>query len=342
MSTINIEQLKQAIADGLIVVQKHPKEELFIYNYTTKVQYERLWNDITLACRGLILDASYNIIARPFAKFFNLGEMSEQLLPGLGFEVYDKMDGSLGILYWMNDLPYIATRGSFNSDQAIKANEMLYGKYKDTFAKLNKNHTYLFEIIYPQNRIVLDYGNVEELVLLAIIETQTGIEFPLVDVGFPVVKKYDGIKDLASIKEMDDDTKEGFVIRFANGFRVKVKFKEYLRLHRIITQVNSKDIWEHLQSGRSLDEILDKVPDEFYQWVKRIKASLLNQFEVIEQQAQKDFKVLDTQKETAFYFQTCANRSVLFAMLNKKDYNKIIWKMIKPAFEKPFVNNEEG
>jgi RNA ligase len=96
---MNIEELNQLITDNYINVNKHPKADLYIYNYTQKAQYERLWNDWTLACRGLIMDRDYNIIARPFKKFFNLGEFENQDIPNESFEVYEKMDGSLGILY---------------------------------------------------------------------------------------------------------------------------------------------------------------------------------------------------------------------------------------------------
>ena len=340
MSTINIVLLQQNIADGLVAAQKHPELDLYIYNYTAKVQYERSWNEITLMCRGLILDADYKVIARPFPKFFNLGELDELQIPGLDFEVYEKMDGSLGILYWHKGQPYMATRGSFTSVQAQKANEMLHGKYKDYIVNLDQDKTYLFEIIYPENRIVLDYGDNEELVLLAIVETETGREFPVKDLGFPVVKRYDGIKDIAAIKEMNDDTKEGFVIRFANNFRVKVKFKEYLRLHRIVTQISSIDIWEYLSSGQSFDEVLEKVPDEFYQWVKKTRASLLDQYKIIEDQCKLDFKVLETRKDTALYFLQCKYPAILFSMMNGKNYTPAIWRMIRPKFEKPFIQVE--
>src|SRR4051812_16154524 len=98
---------------------------------------------LTLACRsrGLIVDRDDNIIARPFGKFFNHGERlaaeelkslyaragkdgeGKQRLPPV--HVYDKVDGSLGILYWTSSGPMIATRGSFQSEQAGEANKML-------------------------------------------------------------------------------------------------------------------------------------------------------------------------------------------------------------------------
>ena len=338
---MNTVLLKEMISKNYVRVNKHPEHDLYIYNYTQSAQFERIWNEVTLACRGLILDESGNIIARPFPKFFNLGEMENQVLPDTTFEVYDKMDGSLGILYWINDIPFIASRGSFSSFQSDKANEMLHGKYKTTWKLLDKNKTYMFEIIYPENRIVLDYGASEELVLLAIIDTQSGEEFDLEDLGFPVVEKYDGIKDLSVLKEMDIANKEGFIIKYSNNFRVKIKFEEYLRLHRIITQVSNLNIWEYLKTNQPMEEILERVPDEFFDWVKETKKDLETKYAVIENQAKKDFKVLETVKETALYFLTCQHPGVLFAMLNNKDYSVIIWKMIRPTFEKPFNREEE-
>ena len=329
------------ISQNYIRVNKHPEHDLYIYNYTQNAQFERVWNEITLSCRGLILDANGNVMARPFPKFFNLGEMENQMLPNTTFEVFDKMDGSLGILYWINDIPFIASRGSFASDQSDKANEMLHGKYKATWSLLDKTKTYLFEIIYPENRIVLDYGASEELVLLAVIDTQSGEEFHLEDIGFPIVEKYDGVKDILTLKEMNTSNKEGFIIKYADNFRVKIKFEEYLRLHRIVTQVSNLNIWEYLKTNQSFEEILERVPDEFFNWVKQTKTDLENAYKAIEAQCKADFKVLESRKETALYFQTCKYPGVLFWMLDEKEYSETIWKMIRPKFEKPFNREEE-
>jgi RNA ligase len=338
---MNTQQLYQLIEDGFVQRNKHPNHDLYIYNYTAKAQYERVWNDITLACRGLIMNQNHEIIARPFPKFFNLGEMENQYFPNETFDVYEKMDGSLGIIYFIDNLPFIATRGSFNSEQSRKANELLNTKYKDSIAKLNNDFTYLFEIIYPENRIVLDYGKEEILVLLAIIETNSGIEQPLEDIGFPIVNKYDGINDIHTLKQLETDNKEGFVIKYKSGLRYKIKFAEYLRIHRIVTQVSSINIWEYLKAGNSFDEILERVPDEFYEWVKKTKEDLLNKYNAIEAQCKQDFKVLEDRKTTALYFQTCQYPSILYNMLDNKPYDYIIWKHLRPSFEKPFCNIEE-
>ncbi len=332
----NIESLRQLIADGYINVQKHPAADLYIYNYAPKAQYERFWNEWTLACRGLIMDGRHNIVARPFGKFFNVQEHPPHEIPNENFEVFEKMDGSLGILYWLDGQPLIATRGSFGSEQSQKATRMLHNTYAHTFARLDPAKTYLFEIIYPGNRIVVDYGDREDLVLLAVIDNKSGNDENLPEIGFPLVRHYDGITGLDALKTVQEDNKEGFVIRFKSGFRVKVKFEEYVRLHRILTQVSSTNIWEYLATNQPFEEILEKVPDEFYDWVKKTVDRLTIQYQAIETEAKLAFKTLADRKETALYFQTQKHPSILFAMLDNRNYAPIIWKMLKPAYEKPF------
>ena len=330
-------ELLQKMLDGkLVSVQKHPEADLFIYNYSSIVQYEKIWNEITLNTRGLILDSDMNIIARPFGKFFNLEEHQPGDIPNLPFDVYEKMDGSLGILYFIGGKPFIATRGSFTSVQSKHATEILYSKYKHTFDKLDKSSTYLFEIIYPQNRIVVDYGVMDDLVLLTIIDNVSGVE-RIEDIGFPIVKKYDGITDINKLKLLNKDNSEGFVIRFSNGFRIKVKFSEYVRLHRIITGVSNVAIWEYLSENKALDELLEKVPDESYNWIKKVQSELMKQFDDILLESKLLFKELETRKETAEYFKTQKKYThILFSMLDKKNIDEMIWDMIRPKYSKPF------
>ena len=145
---INLALLKEMIDTNYVNVNKHPTHDLFIYNYTAKSQYDRMWNDVTLMCRGLIMDAEYNIVARPFTKFFNLGEHENQVVPNESFKIFEKLDGSMGVLYWIGNEPFMATRGSFTSEQSVKANAILRSKYADILRGLDKSKTYLFEIIY--------------------------------------------------------------------------------------------------------------------------------------------------------------------------------------------------
>ena len=59
-------------------MQKHPEADLFIYNYTRNAEYNKVWNEVTLQTRGLILDSEMNIVALPLRKIFNDFETKEE------------------------------------------------------------------------------------------------------------------------------------------------------------------------------------------------------------------------------------------------------------------------
>lgn len=335
----DLNTLREYEEKGLVSIRKHSYADLYSINYTPRVQFEKLWDEITSQTRGLILDGEGNVVAKPFGKFFNLEEHKLEEIPNELFDVFEKMDGSLGIVYWIGNDPYIATRGSFESDQAKHATQLLHDKYLHIFDKIERNKTYLFEILYPFNRIVVDYGDLDDLILLTAIDNETGEE-SLPEIGFPIVKRYDGVNDLQQLKSLEQENKEGFVIRFKSGFRVKMKFAEYVRLHRIITGVSNVVVWEYLSQGKSFQELLDRVPDEFFEWVKEIVLDLNNKFNYILTESKLAFKELDTRKETALYFKTQKHPSVLFSMLDGKTPDKIIWKMIRPKYSKPFKTQE--
>lgn len=339
------EKLLKMVEEGLVNVQKHPNADLFIYNYSPRVQYESLWDEVTIAARGLILDADMNIVAKPFSKFFNIEEHDATEIPQLPFEIFDKLDGSLGILYWLEGMPYIATRGSFISEQSQHATEILYTKYSHTFDKLNRNATYLFEIIYPQNRIVVNYGDTDDLFLLTAIDNESGEEF-IHDIGFPIVKRYDGINDLAVLKGLEEDNREGFVVRFSNGFRIKVKFEEYVRLHRIITNVSNLTIWEYLMEEKDFEELLTKVPDEFYDWVRMTKDEIVRNYNAVLESAKKRYADLwDADRKTfALRVMNEANdiSAILFRMYDGKKVDPIVWKKVRPIYGKAFVTNADN
>lgn len=342
---------KQLIDDGYVTVQKHPEVDYYIYNYTNQAVFDRVWErwPIVKKCRGLILDGKGNIIARPFEKFFNYEEYNGQIPDFFDFEVYEKLDGSLGILYHIDKTPYIATRGSFTSSQAIEATKILHEKWKRTF--FDPRITFLFEIIYPENRIVVHYGDRRELVLLAGIYKHTGFDVDYNDLqkccmfwNMPLVKNYGTGTDLQKLREIQEENKEGFVIKFNTGLRIKMKFEEYVRLHRIVTGVSSKSIWELLSNGHELDEVINNVPDEFFDWVRKVENDLKDKFKEIEEYCRKDIDIMlnhtkvddQSMKDVALWFQTRKYPAVLFAMWKEKPYTQIIWKLIKPVFEQPF------
>lgn len=337
-SNLELGAILNAVADGWVNVQKHPRADLFIYNYADRCQWENHWTPATLACRGLILDGAGNVVARPFPKFFNYDQVVGQI-PNEPFEVFDKLDGSLGITYWIDGEPHIATRGSFTSPQAVAATEMLRSRYH---AAHNPKHlTLLFEIIYPDNRIVVDYGDTEQLVLLAVIDTANGYELPydlLKEWGYPLAKRFDGLCGLSDVLSHDRDNAEGFVLRFSSGFRCKVKLAEYVRLHKLLTGITPRMIWDELRSGRGIEPLIDRVPDEFYKWMRDIADGLQSDFDTIEAECRSALAGLSfpTRKDAAAYITKQRHPSILFAMLDGKPYADGIWKLLRPEASRAF------
>lgn len=354
MATFDITELEKRVEQKLIRKQKHPSADLYVYNYTAKAQYEMAWDDYTLQARGLILDGDGAIIARPFKKFFNFAEYStDKLLQvimngylnplpfDLPFAALEKMDGSLGILYNLHGRPQLATRGSFTSEQAIEGTAILQ-EYLIANPKLEflADKTYLFELIYPSNRIVVDYGTQRDIVLLGVQDTATGLpcEIDANHFPFPVVTQY-ATTTIDEVLKVQRDNAEGFVLLFADGTRCKVKHDEYIRLHKLLTGVSSKTVWELLSTNQPLESIIENTPDEFYEFVSRTAIDLRSAYTAIEHYTQNKLTAMPKFTERrlmAEYVVQTDYPAVLWKMIDGKAYDQIIWKLIKPKYEKPF------
>ncbi len=316
-------------------------DDLLIFNYTARAQYEGRWNFFERVSRGLIVHAvTGEIVARAFDKFYNWMQAGKTS-SGHIVAVTEKLDGSLGILYRVNGEYRIATRGNFHSDQAEWATKFLRKRY--TLDGLPNELTLLFEIIYPENRVIVDYGGREDLVLLAARNRFTGDYLPFFPdlkllaekYGFPIPKTYsfNDIEALvARIKELGVND-EGFVVEFSDGQRFKFKGDKYLELHRLVFGLSFKNTLQAVMTNQA-EAIRSQIPDEFLgqfnAWVKeiegtreRIKRDAAQVFAQAPKDTRKDFAlwVMANHKELSPY---------LFAMLDGKDIEPLIYKK---AFE---------
>lgn len=263
----------EMLENGYIRRNPHPTLPLFIINYTEHAQFDREWNEVTLQCRGLIVDENDYVIARPFDKFFNYGEPNADVIEmDEPVDVLDKMDGSLGILWQYRGEQGIATRGSFTSDQAIHATKLWHERYKEHMGSISTNWTYLFEIIYPENRIVLNYGAEDDLVLLGIRSISQGSVIPPAEASEwfgPSATTYRFRSLSEALAAPARDNAEGFVITSRKtGGRIKVKQEDYIALHKIVTGLTKRRIWENMKNGMSLEQMCEIVPDEWHEWLR--------------------------------------------------------------------------
>lgn len=336
--------LDKYVEEGWLISQVHPTLPLTIYNYSQATQYEAKWDEVTLSCRGLVFDDNGNQVSYPFKKFFNIEENKHT--PTNDFEIYEKVDGSLITVFNYNGEWVVSSRGSFTSDQAIAA-QKLFNRFKVDM--LDPNSTYLFELIAPWNRIVVNYGDVEELILLGIKSK----DYECNHAELVAVSKYLGCKvtqlfhfeDYTEIQKLNWANNEGFIVRFSNGDRCKIKFADYVKLHQVLTNCSSYDVWENLKTfGKLPEEMLKNVPDEFYNWVHGMEGKLRKEFKYVENlhmaHLSSTLRYGLDRKEFALRVQGLegVNHGLIFAMYNNKaeKVTELIWKMIKPAYEKPF------
>ncbi len=261
---------------------------LRLYTYTEQATWESHWNPLTRAARGLILDIeTQRLVALPFPKFFNLQQQIDPI-PELPFTAYEKMDGSLIICWYYNGSWHTSTKGSFNSPQAILAQELL--QQQGDIEVLNPQNTYLFELIGPSNKIVIPYLD-DDLILLGGYNTNTGKELSKNEfsrVSFygtfltPKIYPYNSLSDMVRDAESLDRNSEGFVVRFDDGTRIKIKGSEYLAVHRLISQLSPLSLWAIMKdTPDQLDALRRELPEELWADFDDIKYLLQYRLDLI-------------------------------------------------------------
>jgi RNA ligase len=279
---------EEYVSAGLLRSDRSDDGTLAIYTYTDRCVFENAWDAVTRNARGHV----YNLqtgecVAWAFPKFFNLGENAEVLPEKFPwdqpYEIMEKMDGWLGVLYRHEGAFKVATRGSFHSSGAVWATEYIQ---RFDLSCLPDPVTLCFEIIAPEQRIILDYGAERRLVVLAAFNRTTGEEYPRSQVeewartiGLPVVPLLGwlSLEDLLH-KQKALEKFEGFVIRFCDGRRVKVKTEWYLSLARSMANLTPIAVWDVMAGGKVPAQYLIGVPEELRPLAERYQAVLEGQY----------------------------------------------------------------
>lgn len=316
--------------------------DLLIFNYTDRAQYRGEWNFFEQVSRGLIINAtSGEIVARAFDKFFNWQENGRHS-DGQIVTITEKLDGSLGVLYRDQGRYTIATRGSLRSEQSAWATRFLQENYP--LADLPDELTLIFEILYPENRIIVDYHGRRDLVLLAARNRHIGTWLPFAPAvtdlaaryGFALPKVYPfaDLSEIIGLLGTLDTSEEGYVVEFSDGQRFKFKGSRYLELSRLISGLSYKSVLRAMAGG-VLETLLQSIPEEFLDqtrgWVAEIeqaretlRADVIAAFDAIPAEARTSRKA----------FALWVNRSptaltpFLFAMLDQDDLTPLLYRTL--------------
>ncbi len=264
---------------ALIGVDFHPTDPLVKLNYTSTAHntlhaYPYGWTPAVRMCRGSIFDRSGDLIAHAFPKFFNRGEHPETMRPPVGqaWTATDKRDGHLGINFNYARDWHITTRGDFGSPSSRLGDTILRRQHLRTRWRktIDPDVTVLTEIIDPATKVHVDYGSTSGLVLIGAYHRRTFIDYSHSDLaslgqllGIPVTEAYEGTDLDTLVALMDDLTirdREGFVVRFAQGLRMKIKFATYINL-MVEAKLSPKYLMQRVLA-RNLDRMIKNLDSE--------------------------------------------------------------------------------
>ena len=238
-----------------------------IFNYSIGCDFS---DPIVKEARGIIIDKNTLTIACwPFSKFFNSHEKYADKIDWNTARVQEKCDGSIIKLFFNNytNSWQWATNSTINAANA-SSESMFSDNFLDIINKadnlkdipfndLNRNFTYIFELVGPENRVVVYYPNTHlyhigtrDNISGNELNTDIGIEKPKT---YPL-KSFDNVLEAVKTLNTGDSAEhEGFVVVDGNWRRIKVKTPEYLMFHhfangvllnksKVIELINSDDV----------------------------------------------------------------------------------------------------
>ena len=273
---------------------KYPNLYMLSYNGVLSDfndQYVRL-------CRGCIVSVedreNPQMICAPFVKFGNFGQ---EFCPEINWKsalVEQKVDGILIKLFYYDKKWRWVTNNGWNTNVEFSMITKLPSKYKEketdnyktvgdlidyclnknnvTVDEFNPDYTYMFELISPKVRILVDNPKTD-LVYLGCRNNYSYNEYNLYIAKslIPVIEKFNTVKyfDLHNIDEVltlcnsyKGDVDEGVVVVDDKFNRIKIKCEDYIRLkgYRNMLDTTEEQIWKGMREG-TIDDALQVFPE---------------------------------------------------------------------------------
>lgn len=262
------------------------------FKYDEVTVYSRKWDFDSLISRGIVY-SDRAIVAFPFVKFFNYEELfgDDSVLRtdlikadftlrdnynnhafeidfSKPFYVTEKIDGCLGIAFFWNGEWFMKTAGSFDSFQARIGTKKLNSH---DVSKLDKDYTYLFEIVDHEDQHPLTKYYTEDIYLIGKINKRNGIESKLDDLvetakllsfRMPEILNFKNLDEVYDYAKNMTTEHEGVVVTFSNGFKLKIKGKEFLKIQRIYHNLSKKSIFEAIKYTEKIN-IDQSITSEF-------------------------------------------------------------------------------
>jgi RNA ligase len=307
----DINKKKRLLVECIKYVSTMQEGSFLILKYRPEVNFFDLWNEFYMETRGLVIDINkMKLVSCPYRKFFNLNEKpitQINVITGLINKAYNvtiknKEDGSMISCSRYNGNLVVSTSGTLNSSQALWAKAFIEKHYPVLMESLPEHLTFIFEAIYPENHIVVDYGLREDLILTNIRNKETGRLLEETEIEYYALlfnlttpqKETKGLLELMKAAKDRNlypaDSKEGwvFVIRTKDEERLfKLKCDDYCEVHKILSfAISPKIVFQKIKTD-TLDDFLSKVPDNIKPLTTKIANVIFNHIERVQEEVQQ-------------------------------------------------------
>jgi T4 RnlA family RNA ligase len=300
-------------------------------------------------CRGLILrEEDWSVAAFPFTKFFNYGEGYAADIDWASARVQEKLDGSIIKLWWDRDKWWVSTNGVIDArkcplfNDLSDSNRTYYDLFNEAavecldYARLNKSHTYMFELVSPFNRVVIPYTKTK-IYHIGTRNNRTFEEIEI-DIGVPKPKSYrfNSLSEVIDAAKALPFSEEGYVVVDKNWNRIKIKSPAYVSVHHLANngRVNKKRIIELIMINEHEEflayfpeykEHVDKVLKDMEDFYKKIQ-------EDIEKFLTKDY--IDRRSFALDVVKNATNKGLVFAIkdgkFSKDNYKEYFRNLLTP------------
>lgn len=314
-------------------------------------------NEIVRECRGLILDSDYNPVCVPFFKFGNYGESYCPEIDWKTARVQAKIDGSLHKAFFDRGKWHIATNGTINAYTAhigedVRCKELGLETFGDLFdvaaknsgldfSRLNKDNTYMFELVSPYSRVVVPYDKTE----IYHIGTRNNRTLEEIDEDIGVQKpetfSINTLEDCIAAASALPYDKEGYVVVDGSWNRAKVKSPQYVIAHlarnnnvitewRLIEIIRKNEIDEFLLYCGDYEEALRKVENKIEGIIHRMEEKA-ERYMAMNIETHKEFaEVVGNDVDSAWLF-----RKRRFPETTAREF---FWRQTPPTIERMVKN----
>lgn len=334
-------EINQSNSLVLIRYAKHSSVSDGQYEITA----ENLWEidgGFYLECRSIVIDLKEEcIVISPFKKFRNLNEcpanelsvVIEEIKNAKTIEITNKLDGSMQCARWYKGKLFMTGSQAIELEKSWRLADGYRMMKSDIncvkMVRENPDYTFIFEYISLADAHVVKYEKHEEgLYLIGVRHVYSGRQLSYKEVAdlaskynVKMTQIYDKTFDeiLQEVKFIKSDDQEGFVVNI-DGHMIKVKGDDYVKIHKILSQISSINLIIQSIAENRMDDLLSKVPEAYKPRVRKVSKVVYDYIAKMEEEVNKYYEFAPKDDRKTFMIWTETSVPVKFKKYVRNKY----------------------